>query len=347
MGVNSFSVMSLAKARLMDPQKTSYRDSIGILEDTFHRARKDFVKIGFYLKHIRDNQLYVEDGYKNINEFAFDIFHLSQSTTSRYINVCEQFSIGGNSPELDEKYGEYNISQLFEMITMTEDKIEQVTPDMSIREMRSLKISDQSVEENNDKEDGIPGQTSIEEDFPEYMPEQGNATSHKQGTLNLSGSEVNIQLEDSTEEDDIIDGDYREISVERQFSDCREREIPTDRTIPVIEEKGEESFDFPVLKNADERKEWLKDFKAWGLWYRDENIDINYYKFDFPDGSRLICCEYPKRDHEWWDCEMDEVHYHLLEKNKAKYGSKKTFDEKFGNHTTSETYLVEFLKRFK
>ncbi len=116
--------------------------------------------------------------------------------------------------------------------------------------------------------------------------------------------------------------------------------------VPAMEEKQEETI-FPKLKNAEERKKWLQNYKDWGLWYRDENIDVNYYKYDFPDGSRLICCEYPMRDHEWCEKKMDEMYFHLLEKNKPKYNSKITFDEKFGNHTTSETYLIEFLKKFK
>ena len=95
MGVNNFSVMSLGRVNLIDPHKVGYEDAMVILHDTFHRARKDFVKIGFYIKHIRDNGLYMEAGYRNINEFAFDNFHLSQSSTSRYINICEQFSVDG------------------------------------------------------------------------------------------------------------------------------------------------------------------------------------------------------------------------------------------------------------
>ena len=67
MAVNSFSVMSLGKVNLMDPNKVGYKDDVEILHEEFHRTRKAFVKIGFYLKHIRDNELFLEDGYKNID----------------------------------------------------------------------------------------------------------------------------------------------------------------------------------------------------------------------------------------------------------------------------------------
>lgn len=52
--------------------------------------------------------------------------------------------------------------------------------------------------------------------------------------------------------------------------------------------------ELPKLKNNDQRKEWLRNYKDWGLWYHDDRIDVNYYKYDFEDGSRLVVAEYPK-----------------------------------------------------
>lgn len=103
--------------------------------------------------------------------------------------------------------------------------------------------------------------------------------------------------------------------------------------------------ELPVLKNNDQRKEWLAAYKEWGFWYRDENLDVNYYKYDFQDGSRLVVAEYPQR-HSYYSSEYrDEHYYHLLEKNKKGYG--KPYDEKFRHQTDSESYLVEFLKNLQ
>ncbi|MBD5461493.1 MAG: hypothetical protein HDR24_00305 [Lachnospiraceae bacterium] len=104
-------------------------------------------------------------------------------------------------------------------------------------------------------------------------------------------------------------------------------------------------MELPVLKNNDQRKEWLAGYKAWGLWYRDENIDVNYYKYDFEDGSRLVVAEYPQRYEYWNDKRSDDYYFHLLEKNKKSY--KKTYDEQYRNSTDSETYLVDFLKKLQ
>lgn len=107
----------------------------------------------------------------------------------------------------------------------------------------------------------------------------------------------------------------------------------------------ETAKELPNLKNNDARKAWLEDYKAWGLWYRDEHIDVNYYKYDFADGSRLVVAEYPLRFAYWTGKRRDEHYYHLLEKNKKGY--QKIYDGQYRHSADSETYLVEFLKNLQ
>lgn len=106
--------------------------------------------------------------------------------------------------------------------------------------------------------------------------------------------------------------------------------------------------ELPRLKNNEERKEWLENYQDWGLWYRDERLDVNYYKYDFEDGSRLVAAEYPKREGYWNEEPRDEHFFHFLKKNKKKYASlDEVYDEKFRNETDSITSLVEFLKKIQ
>ncbi len=104
--------------------------------------------------------------------------------------------------------------------------------------------------------------------------------------------------------------------------------------------------ELPILKNNDQRKQWLGDYKTWGLWYRDENIDVNYYKYDFEDGSRLVVAEYLQRQDYWKKNKIEDEHfYHLLQAGKEGYGF--NYNEKYRNSTDSETYLVDFLKNLR
>lgn len=118
MGIKAFNVMSLGKTGFMNPEQLGYQDSVEIIRDELQRTRRSFVKIGWYLKHIQDNEMYREGGYANIYELAAEQFNLSQPTAVRFIQICEQFSVNHNSPELDEKYIDFNMSQLFEMLPM-------------------------------------------------------------------------------------------------------------------------------------------------------------------------------------------------------------------------------------
>lgn len=315
MGINKkFSVMSLGNSRIFDPEKVGYSDSVEIIREELLKTKKSFIKIGWYLKHIQKCNLYSEDGYQNIYDFAFDKFNLTQPTATRFMQVCEEFSKDHDSPELDDKYTDYSVSQLFEMLPMTEEQKEKVTPATTVRQMRQIKKNDQvKVKENKEPvipEEIIPGQTSIEKDFPEYMPNNNDdseiyTTSYKDG-------------------EEYIEGEYQEIKekVQDQWSELM------------------------ALKNNDQRKAWLAQYKKWGLWYYDGHIDVNYYKYDFPDGSRLIVTEYPQRYCYWKKEQEDQYYFHLLEKKSKGYGNI-VYDKQYVHNTDSETYLLEFLKGFK
>ena len=104
----------------------------------------------------------------------------------------------------------------------------------------------------------------------------------------------------------------------------------------------------PVMKNNDQRKEWLRKYKEWGLWYTDEHIGARYYKYDFENGTRLIVEEYdpePVHNSPW---APNEPHYmHLVggpEPERNNGIPKWTYHSKYNKHPNSETELVEFLK---
>lgn len=222
MGIKNFNVMDLGRAGIIKPEQLGYRDSLDIIKDESFKIQKSFVKIGWYLKHIRDNELYKEDGYANIWECAADQLGYSQSTASRFINICEKFSKDHNSPELDAKYTGFDKSQMIEMLPMEPGQLDKVTPDMTVKQIRDIKLKDKAEKDENDFE--IPGQTSIAEDFPEYMPaaeeqDAGEVTSDSYATSHKDAfdrtEEISESLVDSDEEatagGKIIDASYREI----------------------------------------------------------------------------------------------------------------------------------------
>lgn len=104
----------------------------------------------------------------------------------------------------------------------------------------------------------------------------------------------------------------------------------------------------PVMKNNDQRKEWLRNYKEWGLWYTDEHIGARYYKYDFENGARLIVEEYdpePVHNSPW--APNEPYYMHLVggpEPERNNGIPKWTYHSKYNKYPNSETELVEFLK---
>lgn len=110
-----------------------------------------------------------------------------------------------------------------------------------------------------------------------------------------------------------------------------------------------EQLPLPVMRNNDQRKEWLRNYKDWGLWYTDEHIGVRYYKYDFANGARLIAEEYDRDTvHSQWVSDHTESYYmHLIggPKPERKSGIPKwTQHGRYNKFPNSESELVEFLK---
>lgn len=119
------------------------------IKQAMYNAAKEFVYIGFLLWEVQKNGYYREHGYNNVYEYAETELNFKRSSTKNFIAIAEQFgtedrrSIGGiahtRTMMLQPKYEQFNYSQLCEMLSMAPAKREQVTPDMTVREIRELK----------------------------------------------------------------------------------------------------------------------------------------------------------------------------------------------------------------
>lgn len=107
----------------------------------------------------------------------------------------------------------------------------------------------------------------------------------------------------------------------------------------------------PEMKNNEQRKEWLRNYMSWGLWYTDPHTGARYYKYDFDNGARLIAEEYapePKNENSRWV--STACYLHLVggpEPERAGGVPKWTYHPKYNKFPNSETELVEFLKEIQ
>lgn len=144
----------------------SYESIKGIIRNNLENVARAFVTTGYYLRVIEERKLYLEDGYESLNDFALGEYGMGSTWVNRCIRVNERFSEDGYSPKIADQYRGYNKSQLTEMLPLSDERLEEVTPDMTVKQIRELKQPD-PVE---DPEEQIHGQVSIE-DFPEMLPD--------------------------------------------------------------------------------------------------------------------------------------------------------------------------------
>ena len=339
----------------------SYEEVKNILREKMDVMKKNFIAAGYYMKYIRDNELFREDGYESVWEFAEDNYGIRKSTASRWMAMNDKFSQGGNSPNLADEFKGFEKSQLQEMLYLDDKQIEEVTPDMTVKEIREVRkpekkspierrcITGKSPYGNcvccgkNDVEccaqcsaDDCNGRcgwidaavaTSQQDDSdPDGLvdmnpPEDVNdhADLHEDPAEEVEKVEAEV-----VEDDELpVDGKFEELSDQTDMDLLRDlleqekyrlglmREEYSENDIRVRKQKliigayagmisdldlytdqDREQPELPKLRNNDQRKAFLNNYREWPVWFRVNEASEVYYRYDLPDGSSIVICEY-------------------------------------------------------
>lgn len=110
------------------------------IERDLLNVKMAFVRIGYNLRQIEEQELYRQDGYNSIAEFAKAEYNLSASTVSRFMAINRRFSLNGNSQLLDARFTQYSSSALQEMLTLPDDDLDLITPETKRETIRDIKI---------------------------------------------------------------------------------------------------------------------------------------------------------------------------------------------------------------
>lgn len=100
---------------------------------------ESFISVGFYLKKTEQDELYKQAGYRNIWEYAKDTFGIGRSTASRFMDINTKYSIGGFSPQIDDKWRGYGSSKLTEMLGLPEEIQEAIPTEATVKDIREAK----------------------------------------------------------------------------------------------------------------------------------------------------------------------------------------------------------------
>lgn len=109
------------------------------LDTELTKAAESFVRIGYFLKIARDTEILRESGYSTVAEFAKAEYGLSKDIVSRYIHINDRFSENGYSESLAVNYKGYGYSKLAEMLTLPDNIIDALTPQMTRQQIQEIK----------------------------------------------------------------------------------------------------------------------------------------------------------------------------------------------------------------
>lgn len=515
----------------MNEIKITFQSVCQLIQEKQLNMAENYVAIGYYLRKAREAELYKDGGYASIHEMASSEFGMARQTADHCMKINEKFSEGGDSPALEESFRKYGKSQLQEMLYLTDEQMESVRPDMTVKDIRNIRkpvenpvkvpvtkpelkkgrkpteeereildelarklirvykvwmsadfhtrvmdvmtsyqalreqmgksgsysiwfsgragtyhanlfeeyvqlwedhdgclgnietfylaaaiqaiwneialedarkkveqtrgelenikkkmqqakvelgeCSTSSKEPEEHPEEQNPGQDSIEE-HPEWLPEDYE----KQKPPIIEGECREVQQEEETEEcstssmaeeEELSDLDILKDRLEREkrllgiaLKELGDEDRHTRQQKLIVSALAaavcdlenenvpeEESIqpELPALKNNDQRKDWLRTYKDWGLWYRDENIGVEYYKYDFSNGARLIAEVYVRPGYGRCPVPSETAYLHLVGGPDPKKGSdgieKWQKHEHYSKHPNSNTELVEFLKELQ
>ena len=115
----------------------------------------------------------------------------------------------------------------------------------------------------------------------------------------------------------------------------------------VLETEEITQPELPRLKNNEERKEWLRNYKTWPLRHVDAYTGAKYYEYRFDNGAVLVVEEW-KTEGNRYIPDHESVYMHLIggpEAPRGQYGTRKwETHDKFNRFPDNETAIVEFLK---
>lgn len=119
------------------------KGNIKTVDEKFAQIAPLFVRTGYYLRRQFDEKMYQDAGFDKFEDYVKETYGKSRSWAKRMMQINEKFSVDGNSPLMDEKFVGYSVSHLQEMIYLTDEQLEEVNLDMTVKEIREIRNTEE------------------------------------------------------------------------------------------------------------------------------------------------------------------------------------------------------------
>lgn len=123
------------------------------------------------------------------------------------------------------------------------------------------------------------------------------------------------------------------------FSDLSVQSVRTNENGPV--QKRSQAFaacGALNLRNKEEREQWLKDFRSWGVWLDVPEVNKTYYRYDFKNGVAIIV-EVGSGHNDWCDGSIHEYEH-------ITYSIQDDRHPKFNSQGDSATMVIQWLTKY-
>lgn len=127
------------------------------------------IELGYQLKVARDTGVLQESGYKTMAEFAGAEYGIRADETTRYIQLNDKYSEGGYSKKIMEKYTGIGKSILVEMLALPDLVKEEITPNFSKEDVRTLRREIEEEDKITDLEVMIEEKDPEQEELPSLL----------------------------------------------------------------------------------------------------------------------------------------------------------------------------------
>ena len=273
-----------------------------------------FVKISHALFMAKVKNFHKDLAYESFYDFAYDEFGLQKTSVKDYFSVAESFLVEDwthfgsdghayREPELKPDYKDFSFYQLVELVPISSSERPLIKPDMTIRQIREWKRNHKLVSVNNTWK--LWGELTDKE--KQQYEVQQTKTNDENGSGRTSDQVKNNVANLEIAETPVISIDYQTSDF---YVDCSE------------------------LKNTEERRAFVEDFKKWGIWFTVSELKLTYYRYSFLNGDFFVVSEFQVAPDSYCSKYRTLTKYHLVD-------SEHSFDPG-GNGVT---LLVDYLTK--
>ncbi|MBD5532844.1 MAG: hypothetical protein HDQ98_11735 [Lachnospiraceae bacterium] len=155
-----------------EDDKKRYAECVNSFRVAWDSYQKSKLTAAFILYEIDSDGLFRLDGYNSIVDFGMAMFGIQKSTIYNLIDIVGRFGakIESGKPvtEIADKYKGFSQSQLGVMVGHTDDELDSITPDMSVRDIKkALKNSSKGDDSSGETEKrGAKGKSGADDQKP-------------------------------------------------------------------------------------------------------------------------------------------------------------------------------------